>query len=186
MAMEDLRALVRDLLEEVKSLEGKLDEVIQPLQESSNAIPSASGSLEDVIRFTESSVHQIMSILNSLMEEVNKINEEVEFLLNLNPVSSIRARLESIKERALNLSNMILQVITLMSFQDLASQQIKRVIEVLDDLKRTILKIIVSSIEASGLSIEQKEKIVGKATEMLTGDRIFQEDVDQLLEELGL
>ncbi|WP_254426293.1 protein phosphatase CheZ [Pampinifervens florentissimum] len=186
MAMEDVKQLVRELLEEVKSLEAKLDEVVKPLEETSSTIPMASGSLEDVIKFTEQSVHQIMGIINDLMKELEKVQEDVDFLLSLNPVSSIRSRLESIKERSKKLSELLLQVITLMSFQDLASQQIKRVIEVLDNIKKTILKIVLSSIEASSLSIEQKEKIVGKATEMLTGDRIFQEDVDKLLEELGL
>jgi len=186
MAMEDVKQLVRELLEEVKSLEAKLDEVVKPLEETSSTIPMASGSLEDVIKFTEQSVHQIMGIINDLMKELEKVQEDVDFLLSLNPVSSIRSRLESIKERSKKLSELLLQVVTLMSFQDLASQQIKRVIEVLDNIKKTILKIVLSSIEASSLSTEQKEKIVGKATEMLTGDRIFQEDVDKLLEELGL
>ncbi|WPM31641.1 protein phosphatase CheZ [Hydrogenobacter sp. T-2] len=186
MAMEDVKQLVRELLEEVKSLETKLDEVVRPLEETSSAIPMASGSLEDVIRFTEESVHQIISLINELIGELEKVQEDVDFLLSLNPVSSIRSRLESIKERSRRLSELLLQIITLMSFQDLASQQIKRVIEVLENLKKTILRIIVSSIEAATLPSEQKEKIVGKATEMLTGDRIFQEDVDKLLEELGL
>lgn len=186
MAMQDVRELVRELLEEVKSLEAKLDEVVKPLEESSNTIPMASGSLEDVIKYTEQSVHEIMGILNNIMTDTDKIQKEVDFLLSLNPVASIKNRLENIKGLSTNISSLLLQVITLMSFQDLASQQIKRVIEVLENLKKTILKIIVSSIEASGLSLEQKEKIVGKATEVLTGDRIFQEDVDKLLEELGL
>ncbi|MDW8066158.1 MAG: protein phosphatase CheZ [Aquificaceae bacterium] len=186
MAMQDVRELVRELLEEVKSLEAKLDEVVKPLEESSNTIPMASGSLEDVIKYTEQSVHEIMGILNNIMTDTDKIQKEVDFLLSLNPVASIKNRLENIKGLSTNISSLLLQVVTLMSFQDLASQQIKRVIEVLENLKKTILKIIVSSIEASGLSLEQKEKIVGKATEVLTGDRIFQEDVDKLLEELGL
>lgn len=186
MAMQDVRELVRELLEEVKNLEAKLDEVVKPLEESSNTIPMASGSLEDVIKYTEQSVHEIMGILNNIMTDTDKIQKEVDFLLSLNPVASIKNRLENIKGLSTNISSLLLQVITLMSFQDLASQQIKRVIEVLENLKKTILKIIVSSIEASGLSLEQKEKIVGKATEVLTGDRIFQEDVDKLLEELGL
>ncbi len=186
MAVEDVRNLVKELLEEVRSLETKLDEIVKPLEESSSRIPSVSGSLEDVIRFTEQSVHQIMGILNDMSEGLKKTQEDVDFLLNLNPVGTIKNKLESIRDRTTTLSDLLLQVITLMSFQDLASQQIKGVIEVLEDLKKTILKIILSSIEASSLPEEQKEKIVGKATEMLTGDRIFQDDVDKLLEELGL
>ncbi len=186
MAMEDVKQLVKELLEEVKSLETKLDEVVKPLEETTSALPMASGSLEDVIKFTEQSVHQIMGILNDLMSELQEFQKDIDFLLNLNPIGSIRQRLEGMKERSQRLSNLILQVVTLMSFQDLASQQIKKVIEVLEELKKTILKIIISSVEVSSLSDEQKEKIVGKATEMLTGDRIFQEDVDKLLEELGL
>ncbi len=45
MAVEDVRNLVKELLEEVRSLETKLDEIVKPLEESSSRIPSVSGSL---------------------------------------------------------------------------------------------------------------------------------------------
>ena len=45
---------------------------------------------------------------------------------------------------------------------------------------------VVSSIELSPDNTETKEKIIGKATELLTGDRISQYDVDDLLKEFGL
>ncbi len=69
MAMEDVKQLVRELLEEVKSLEAKLNAVVKPLEETSSTIPMASGSLEDVIKFTERSVHQIMGIMNYLIHK---------------------------------------------------------------------------------------------------------------------
>ncbi len=80
MAMEDVKQLVRELLEEVKSLEAKLDEVVKPLEETSSTIPMASGSLEDVIKFTERYVHQIMGIINDLIHKngIEKCYEEVK------------------------------------------------------------------------------------------------------------
>lgn len=74
----------------------------------------------------------------------------------------------------------------LFSFQDLSAQQIKEVINILEDTKKNLLAIAVSSIESSDLPDESKERAKGKVHELLSGDRIFQEDVDKLLEELGL
>jgi chemotaxis protein CheZ len=186
MAIEDLKELVKQLLEEIRKMEVKIEEVSKPLEETSSALPMASASLEDVIRYTEQAVHQIIDALNQINENSQVIEKDVEFLLRFSPVRSIQDRLEEIKEKNRENINKLLEIYTLMSFQDLSSQQLKNVIEFLEKLKRGIIKLVASSIESMGLEKEKKEKISGKVTELLTGDRISQEDVDELLKQLGL
>jgi chemotaxis protein CheZ len=101
-------------------------------------------------------------------------------------VRSIQDRLEEIREKNRENINKLLEIYTLMSFQDLSSQQLEKVIESLENLKKSIIKLVASSIESMDLEKEQKEKISGKVTELLTGDRVSQEDVDDLLKQLGL
>jgi chemotaxis protein CheZ len=186
MAIEDLKELVKQLLEEIRSMEVKIEEVSKPLEETSSALPMASASLEDVIHYTEQAVHQIMDALNQINENSQVIENDVEFLLRFSPVRSIQDRLEEIREKNRENINKLLEIYTLMSFQDLSSQQLKKVIESLENLKKSIIKLVASSIESMGLEKEQKERISGKVTELLTGDRVSQEDVDDLLKQLGL
>ncbi len=186
MAIEELKDLVRQLLEELKNLEGKVEEVSKPLEETSSTLPMASASLQDVIQYTEQAVHQIMEALNEINQNSQVIENDVEFLLKFSPIRSIQDKLEEIRDKNRNNINKLLEVYTLMSFQDLSSQQLKRVIDALESLKRNIIRIVASSMNRLDLEEEKKEKITGKVTEILSGDRINQEDVDELLKELGL
>ncbi len=186
MAMEELKELVRQLLEELKNLEGKVEEVSKPLEETSSTLPMASASLQDVIQYTEQAVHQIMEALNEINENSQVIEKDVEFLLKFSPIRSIQDKLEEIKDRNRDSINKLLEVYTLMSFQDISSQQLKKVIEALENLKRNIIRMVASSMDKLNLGEEKKQKLTGKVTEILSGDRIYQEDVDELLKELGL
>ncbi len=184
--MTDVKELIKSLISEVRTIENLLEETMKPLEETSNILPGASGSLEDVIKYTEQAVHQIMDLLEQTSQNCQTISENLNYLINLNPTSSILKRLELIKEKNDDNLSKILNIMSLMSFQDISSQQIRKVIQVIEDVKKTILKMIISSVDKTVSSQEEKQKIVSKATEMLTGDRIFQEDVDALLKELGL
>ncbi|GAB6072367.1 protein phosphatase CheZ [Venenivibrio stagnispumantis] len=184
--MEDIKKELDELVKKIKELEGKIEENTKPIEEASSFLPSAADSLRDVMKFTEQKTKEIIDILD-LVEENNKvINQTVKELLSLNPIEPIKSKLELIKEKNEDNMNQILLVYTTLSFQDLSAQQIKNVIEALEDIKKILIKIIISSIEAGSLHVENKDKVIGKATEMLTGDRIFQEDVDNILKELGL
>ncbi len=186
MAIEDIKELIRQLLEEIRSMEVKIEEVSKPLEETSSTLPMASASLEDVISYTEQAVHQIMDALNQVNENSKIIEKDVEFLLKFSPVRSIQDKLEEIREKNRDSMNKLLEIYTLMSFQDLSSQQLRKVIESLENLKRSIIKLVATSIENMNLEKEQKERISGKVTELLTGDRVSQDDVDELLKQLGL
>jgi chemotaxis protein CheZ len=186
--MEDLKQVIRTILEEVKTLEEKIDETTRKAQEITQIVePSATESLKEVIKFTEESSNKIISEIDKVEENCKIIDKEVSELLALNPTNSIKEKLGIIKEKNTENMNILIKVYELFSFQDLSSQQIKEVINILEETKKHLLGIAMASIEASGeLSKEQKEVISGKVHELLTGDRIFQEDVDKLLEELGL
>ncbi len=186
MSENNLSGIIKQLLEEIRNLETKVEEVAKPIEESSKTIPSAADSLRDVIAYTEKSAHEVMSILDIMEKNSQIIKENVEFLLNLNPFNTIKEKLLIIKEKNDDNLSKFLDLYSAMSFQDLTSQQIKKVIEALEDTKKRLLMIVMNSINKEDISEEKKEKIIGKATEILTGDRINQDDVDALLAEFGL
>jgi chemotaxis protein CheZ len=186
MGVNDLNDIIRQLLEEIKNLETKVEDIKTPIEETSDLLPSASASLQDVIEFTEKSTHSVMTLLDAIETNSKKIDEDVDTLLKFNPTKGIKAILEDIKHLNQDNMNKIIEIYTAMSFQDITAQQIKKVIQAIEDTKRRLLQMVVSSIEATEKDETTKEKIIGKATEILTGDRIDQNDVDDLLKEFGL
>lgn len=185
--MKELEGIIKELLENVKELENVIENIKKPVSESSQLLPQTAKNIEDVMVFLEETSHTIMNLLEKINENSNSIKEDVEFLLSLNPIQKVRERLESIKSKNEDTLNTLLELYTHMSFHDLAGQQLKTVLQLLENLKETLLKVIVSQVTAGKDLDEQKvEGIKGKVSELLSRDRIDQEDVDKLLEEFGL
>jgi len=69
--MEDLKQVIRTIIEEVKTLEEKIDETTRKAQEITQIVgPSATESLKEVIKFTEESSNKIIS-------EIDKVEEKL-------------------------------------------------------------------------------------------------------------
>ena len=185
--MKELEEIIRELLENVKELEDVIESIKKPVTESSQLLPETAKNIEDVMLFLERTSHAIMNLLEKVNENSNRIGEEVEFLLSLNPVPKVRERLESIKEKNRENINILLELYTHMSFHDLAGQQLKMVLDILQRIKRTLLDVIISQVVAGKeVDKERVEGIRGKVSELLSQERISQDDVDKLLEEFGL
>ncbi len=187
MGIKDLEAMVKNLLEEISALESKISEISKPLEETSQTLPSATKSLEDIIKYTEDITHQLMGITEDIQNNVGEINKRVDFLLSLNPTPKIRQELEAIKERGDHINNKILEMFSLFSFQDLVSQQLQLVIDVIEGIKKKLIEMAVySAISEDSVGKEKADEIKGKVSEILTKERVSQEDIDKLMEELGL
>lgn len=185
--MKDLEEIIKELLESLKELEGVIENIKKPVAESSQLLPETARNIEDVMIFLEQTSHTIMNLLERINENSNRIGEEVEFLLSLGPVQKIRERLESIKEKNAENINVLLELYTHMSFHDLAGQQLKMVMGILQKVKQSLVDVIVSQLVAGKEMNEATvEGLKGKVSELLSQDRVSQEDVDKLLEELGL
>ncbi len=185
--MKEIEEIIKELLENVKELEKLIDEIKKPVAESSQLIPETAKNIQDVMTFLENTSHSIMNLLERINGNSKKISEDVDFLLSLNPVPKIRERLESIKEKNEQNLSTILELYTHLSFHDLAGQQLKTVIDVLERIKSALVDVIVSQVTAGkDLKEDQVSGIKGKVSEILSRDRISQEDVDRLLEEFGL
>ncbi|WP_028950641.1 protein phosphatase CheZ [Sulfurihydrogenibium subterraneum] len=186
--MENLKTVIKSILEEVRLLEEKIEETAKVTTHTTKVItPTATESLREVIKFSEESANNIIGQIDKVEENCKIIDAITNELLNLNPINTIKEKLNIIKEKNQDNMNILIKVYEMFSFQDLMAQQIKEVINILEETKKNLLKFAATSIEmSSSLSEEDKKKAVGKVHELITGDRVNQEDVDKLLEELGL
>ncbi len=185
--MKELEGIIRELINNVKELESVIEGIKKPVTESSQLLPETAKNIEDVMVFLEQTSHTIMNLLEQINKNSNQIKEDVEFLLSLSPIPKVREKLETIKSKNEENINILMELYTHMSFHDLAGQQLKTVIQVLEKIKSTLLDIIVSQVVAGKeLKEEEVSGIKGKVSELLSQDRINQDDVDKLLEEFGL
>ncbi len=185
--MKELEEIIKELIENVRELEGVIEGIKKPVSESSQLIPETAKNIEDVMVYLEQTSHTIMSLLEVINNNSQEIDKNLQSLLELNPVKSIREKLELIKEKNDENLNKILELYTHLSFHDLAGQQLKLVIEVLEKIKSALLNIIVSHVtRGKDLKEEEVSGIKGKVSQLLSQDRVSQEDVDALLEEFGL
>jgi len=184
--MKELDEIIRELIENVRELESVIEGIRKPVSESSQLLPETAKNIEDVMLFLEQTSHTIMNLLEVINKNSEEIKKDVEFLLSLGPIPKVRERLESIKARNDENINTLLELYTHMSFHDLAGQQLRLVLQVLEKLKSSLLDIIVSQVTAGkDLKEEEVSGIKGKVSELLSRERIDQSDVDKLLEEFG-
>lgn len=185
--MEEIKKILSTIFNEAKILEEKIDQISQVAKHTGEVVtPTASESLKEVIRFTEESTNKIMENVDIIEKNSQYIEAAIEELISLVQIDSIKEKLLFIKNKNIENKKIIQKVYELFSFQDLSAQQLKEVINILEDTKKNLLVIAVNSIRSSDLPDDSKEKAVGKVHELLSGDRIFQDDVDRLLEELGI
>ncbi|HHJ63801.1 MAG TPA: chemotaxis protein CheZ [Aquifex aeolicus] len=185
--MKELDEIIRELLENVRELENVIEGIKKPVSESSQLLPETAKNIEDVMLFLEQTSHTIMNLLEVINRNSEAISKDVDFLLSLGPTPKVREKLESIKAKNDENINTLLELYTHMSFHDLAGQQLRLVLQVLEKLKSSLLDIIVSQVTAGkDLKEEEVSGIKGKVSELLSRERIDQSDVDKLLEEFGL
>ena len=185
--MKELEEIIKELIENVRELENVIEGIKKPVSESSQLIPETAKNIEDVMVYLEKTSHTIMGLLEVINSNSQEINRDLQTLLSLNPVRSIKEKLEHIKEKNEDNISKILELYTHLSFHDLAGQQLRLVIEVLERIKSALLNIIVSHVtRGKDLKEEEVSGIKGKVSQLLSQDRFSQEDVDALLEEFGL
>ncbi|MGC9006612.1 MAG: protein phosphatase CheZ [Sulfurihydrogenibium sp.] len=185
--MSELKNVIKTILQEVKNLEEKIEETSKVATYTSQVVtPTATESLREVIKFSEENTNKIISMIDMVETNSKFIDSILREILEKDIDPTIREKLNAVKEKNDENMKILIKVYEMFSFQDLAAQQIKDVINILEEAKKSLLKFATTSIEMSNLSEEDKKKAIGKVHEFITGNRIFQEDVDKLLSELGL
>ncbi len=187
MAIDDMLAELKDLARVVDDATKKIGEFKVPVKESSDSIPLAQEGISDIIKETEKAANNIMNLLDEINENSNGIDKSLVNLIGLNPIKKIRESLINLKE--LNKKNIdkILDVLSLLSFQDLTGQKLYKIQNTLNETKAKLLKVLVDSeVEAKEIPDEKKAEIYGKLKDMVSDNqKMAQNDVNSILGELG-
>ncbi|MFI5305576.1 MAG: protein phosphatase CheZ [Nitrospiria bacterium] len=155
-------------------------------------LPFITGQLSDLTRFTEEATHRILEhtelVLNNHDELISKMK-----ILNtaLKPVDSAERDLKaitfSVEQIILGNKKTLMDILTGLSFQDLASQRVKRMETILTEVQARIIDLVVTF----GIQPQQGEEgtvrrqSLLKGLESSTGTKLEQGEVNDLLKELG-
>lgn len=155
-------------------------------------LPFVTGQLSDLNRFTEEATHQILEhtelVLNNHDELISKIK-----ILNtaLKPDDSLERDLKmltfSMEQTILGNKKTLMDILTGLSFQDLASQRVKRMETILREVQARVLELVVTF----GIQPQQGKEGIGRRKSLLnglessTGTTLKQADVNDLLKEFG-
>ncbi|MFN3598562.1 MAG: chemotaxis protein CheZ [Aquificaceae bacterium] len=187
MADKDMRKLIVTILKEIKMLEDKIEDIAYAAKYTGEvATSSISESLREVIKFSEDSTKKILDNMDKIYENSKLIEGFLKDLASLDLEAKYKDKLTLIKEKNDENKIFLSKAYELFSFQDLSSQQLNQVIKLLEDTKNKLIELAELSIENLNLPEDKKSEAVGKVHELLSGDRINQDEVDELLKELGL
>ncbi len=185
--MDNVKKIIATILNEIKTLEDKLEGIVSAIRYTEEVVtPTVSESLREVVKYSEDSVRKILDNIDKISQNSKDISGIIEDLLKLDIDSSVRWRLNLIKIKNNENLSLLIKIYELFSFQDLSNQQIYEVIKLLEETKKKLIELAEISIESTDIPEDKKIKAIGKVHELISGSRISQEEVDEILKELGL
>jgi chemotaxis signal transduction protein/chemotaxis regulatin CheY-phosphate phosphatase CheZ len=167
------------LFAEVGKIARKLHESLRDFRDSidprfkemaAKDVPDAVESLQSVIDKTEDAANKTLGIVEKYILSMDELAGHMRNLKE--PADSVHY----IKTFKNNLEDDLTEILTTQSFQDLTGQTLKKVIKLIGDLEKELVKLIADF----GLKID-----LGAATEAEVPEKILQADVEGLLKEFG-
>jgi chemotaxis protein CheZ len=188
MGIEDMILELKDLAKTVDDATKKISDFKKPVKESSDTIPIAQEGITDIIKETEKAANNIMNLLDEINENSAIIDKSLTDLIEFNPIKKIKDSLVNLKGLNKNNISKIMDVLSLLSFQDLTGQKLYKIQNTLNDTKIKLLKVLVNSeVSSKGLPDDKKREIYGKLNDLVSNDAaVVQNDVNSILSELGL
>ena len=149
----------------------KLQNVEPDIECASNNIPKASMQLSEITKFSEEATHKIMAQIEKVLENHNIVAERIKDITDSEIIDEIKDIIMKNKE-------MLMDVFTNLSFQDLMGQKIKKIIEIIQEVEKQILEIIIT------FGLKDKES-PERIKEIAENPDLNQDIVDNLLKEFG-
>ena len=196
--LEAARAMANgDFKREIhKTLYGKLGELAQYInttlkklqflepnvKDTTQKIPQASFQLSEITKMTAEATHRIMGQVEQIQENHRYLQEQLQRLEGqIVQVPEALRTLQDIQRVVSEDEEALMEVMTGLSFQDLTGQKIKRIIEMVEEIEKRILQLLITF----GIPYEKGSTPDPEALQELAGTSISQDRVDELLRQFG-
>ena len=167
----------------------KLAHVKPGLNTVAHELPSVSHCLADVTKTTETATHKILGIVEHLLDSDEQVLPDVECLKENTQESSpenVRQHVESIAGSFDERGMALVDLMTHLSFQDLTSQTLQTIAELMDQIENRVLELLIRLGERS--AEPQEESTATQSVELLLGKDhdARQNMIDDLLKQYEL
>ena len=181
---EEMRTGLGNIYKEISSI--KQDETVSISPDQLGGMhqelfSETTDQLDQVIKSTEDATFKIMDIVESLLTRQDEIKEQLSKACEN---GSMEQCSEKIDQGVDYTTSQLLEMMTVLSFQDLTGQRIKHTIQVLKKIEEIVTKLYVST----GLMIKDKEQNPEKDLDLIkkeTNESVNQAKVDDMLSEMG-
>lgn len=181
-----------ELAKDLNNILMRQEDVKSQVKAASEDLPLLSNQLLDVNRFTEEETHKILEHTEKVLDNHGLITARLREMKGIMSAEVLnRAEIEKKLGEMTGLvdenNKVLMNILTGLSFQDLAGQRMKRMDVILQDLQSSILKLVVTY----GLEKRTEDHGVSKKRELLnelqssTGVKLAQGEVNDILKEFG-
>jgi chemotaxis protein CheZ len=168
------------------------DVVESQIHSASEDLPQLSNQLTDVSRFTEEETHKILEYTEKVIDRNGALAARLKetgaiIREQVTNGTEIGARIGEMAALVENNNKNLMDILTGLSFQDLAGQRMKRMDVILQDLQSRILKLVVTygMKKSRDPSRPSRKREMLRELESSTGARLAQCEVNKILEEFG-
>lgn len=121
-------------------------EVGRPVAESSRELPTVTSHLTDLMKMTEDGAMEVMRLTELVQENHGTAMQECRAIANdlrITGQTALADRVEQILGKLSQDEQRLMDIITALSFQDLAAQRLKKLVAILEDVREKLVKLVV-------------------------------------------
>lgn len=138
----DLLSKYLHLREELSSLATYIDETRQTLGGVKDKLPSASDALTGVTQATEKATHNILGLVEELMERDGELEESLTLVEETVSTAEGRQAVEALRGAADERMAKLTEMMTELSFQDLTCQAIQKISNTILEIEKRLIALI--------------------------------------------
>ncbi len=139
----------RELQVELAGLVQYINETRRTLDGLHSRLPAASDALSEVTRVTEIAAHNMIDLVEKIMEQDDAANQSLLRVKEVCQSAKDEAALEAVEQLG-SLSNertdLLIRMMTELSFQDLTCQTINKIASTILEVERRVIKLIDGSV----------------------------------------
>lgn len=175
---EDLYGQLGEIARYINATIKKMQSIEPNLAHASGKIPQASVQLSEISKATEEATHIVMSQVEKVLDNHDVIMHHTESAERGDNVSS---SMGEVKQVVSENKEILMDIITGLSFQDLTGQKIKVIVGLIEEVEKRLLQLIVT------FGLKSKDANEGDDTLKEFSDKptLKQDVVDNILKEFG-
>lgn len=173
--MEAIHKEIGALARFVQNAMKAVTEMYRPVMESSAELPAVASHLTDLVKMTEEGVLEVMRLTELIQDNHALVTRECRTIADTLQGCDHGALAERLKQVMAALDQderRLMEIMTALSFQDLAAQRVKKLVAILEEVREKLVKLVV----VIGAEQQQNgEPAGGKTNELLNELRQSQE-----------